>query len=813
MLIYDEETLARSRRLIESNPAMGRGWAAFAKEMEARDATWIRDARQRIAALRERWLTHGGSKLFTLGNEVRTMAKEAQNLAFYARMTDSRKAEALAAGLVSLLSEEDRWVYQSGGGRQSDLWTADIGLCLASAYDAVRHACHAEERRQIEEMLYRKAYLPLYEDWLHPTKKIHALDSMGHNWWIVCVSAAGLLLLVLEGHVPHANEALHTITEGIRAWFAYPGNVLQNKQANFGADGDYVETMGYLDYALGNFLVFEAAYRRRTGDKTLGELAVLSQIPDVYLETIYLKKDNAHTGGEHAETGKATRGSKALSEQSSVSREEVDKEIGTFHFGDEGDRKKHAYVWLRLAELQQRGELVGLFAALKGEPSEASEFAFYPENVAAQAPLSAEKEGIVVLEHSGYGFVRWQSGGERIVLAVKTGESWNHNHLDVGTFILTIGGRAFVDDSGHCAYSKPLYNAYYRQSNAHNVVLFNGHGQPPALIEEGTKFPGHMPDWLDMPGYRYLLADCAGPYSGLYRRFYRHFVCVDGAMILVDDLQAEESGAFEWLLHMPAGMKIEAGSAEPFLSVEQAEMKLRVLHPYPEEKEYVSEPGYLNSFYRGSGMEDAFPEAEYAKVRSVAEDDRIKFMSVFVLPDSERNDWTVERLSEQTETNAGYSKSSGSGKGSDIQAVSLTREDGKRIELFVNRRADGRVMHDNSHARFGTLETDAFLTVLFYERDGSLARVALHNGSYLKRGGRCLFSSLLKGSIAWDDRQGLHVAASFSADVWCYFAIDPDLNEESEPELRFDFDSGMWKRKMQAGHSEFRLNKKTEADS
>ncbi|MEJ8305468.1 heparinase II/III domain-containing protein [Saccharibacillus sacchari] len=759
MLIYDQETLARIRRLVESEPAMGRGWTVFAEKMEARDDAWVRDAKQRIAALRERWLTHGGSKLFTLGNEVRTLAKEAQNLAFYARMTDSRKAEEAVKALIFLLGEEERWVYQSGGGRQSDLWTADIGLYLAAAYDAVRNACHEEERRRIEEMLYRKAYLPLYEDWLHPAKKIHALDTMGHNWWIVCVSAAGLLLLVLEGHMPHADEALHTITESIRAWFAYPGNVLQNKQANFGADGDYVETMGYLDYALGNFLVFEAAYRKRTGDTALGELDVLNKIPDVYLETIYGKKDG---------------------------------QIGTFHFGDEGDRKKHAYVWLRVAELQQRRELIGLFAAVKGDPSEAPEFAFYPENLPAQAPVSAEKEGIVVLEHSGYGFVRWRSGGEQIVLAVKTGESWNHNHLDVGTFILTIGGHPFVDDSGHCAYSKPLYNAYYRQSAAHNVVLFNGHGQPPALIEEGTKFPGSIPDWLHMPGYEYLLADCTGPYSGLYRRFYRHFICVEGAMILVDDLQAEKNGTFEWLLHMPAGMKIKEGAAEPFLFLEQAEIKLRVLHPYPEQKEYRSEQGYLTSFYRESGLEDTFPEAKYAKIRSASEDGRIKFVSVFLLPNSEGKDWKVER-----------SQNSDTGKKADVQAISIKRAEGGHIEIFVNLRADGRVMHDNSHTVFGALETDAFLAILFYDSKGSLTRVALHNGSYIKQDGRCLFSCLLKGSAVLDYRKGLQAATSLSAEAWCYFALDQAPNQEFESGLRYDADSGMWKRKMQAGHSRF----------
>ena len=33
---------------------------------------------------------------------------------------------------------------------------------------------------------------PLAGDWLDPAKRIHALDSMGHNWWMVCVGAAGL---------------------------------------------------------------------------------------------------------------------------------------------------------------------------------------------------------------------------------------------------------------------------------------------------------------------------------------------------------------------------------------------------------------------------------------------------------------------------------------------------------------------------------------------------------------------------------------------------------------------------------------------
>ncbi len=980
MLLYDEETLARSRRLIESVPAMARGWEKFAAEMSSRDDRWLEEAREKVTLLRERWKRLGGSKLFTLGNEVRELAKQAQNLAYYARMTGSSEAERRVRSLLALLGEEERWVYQSGGGRNSDLWTADIGVYLATAYDAVRESFTPQERSAIEDRLYEKAYLPLYNDWLHPVKKIHALDTMGHNWWVVCVSAAGLLLLTLGDRVPHGKEALHAVTEGLREWFAYPGNVLQNKQANFGPDGDYVETMGYLDYALGNFLVFETAYRRRTGDETLGELPVLAKIPDVYLETIYRKKTDGEAAAQEEWSEQKTLNKGAL-EKESIRHDHVESRrmeeslltpppkeartkiqaekkqavqeterkplnslsvpggrVGTFHFGDDGDRRKHAYVWLRLADLTRRGELLGLFADIKGDPQEAAELAFYPEDLEELPPVSDEKEGIAVLEHSGYGFVRWQSGGQQIVLAVKTGESWNHNHLDAGTFMLTVGGAVYAEDSGYCAYSKPLYNGYYRQSAAHNVVLLDGRGQPPALIEEGTKFPGLIPDWLDTPDYKYLLADCTGPYSGLYRRFYRHFLGLEGAMIVIDDLQSEQGGTFEWLLHMPAGLKIMTGTAEPSLSIAGDSGEMKVLHPYPRRKEYANRAGYLHAPPRETGREDEFPEADYAGVRSRSADGRMKFVSAFLLPESGERKTTVRRLeageraaygSREAHGDSAAGKSSGSVKESnenkaemllsesnggklgigetdsaigriggddakfagmlcgleaeapvgqatsnaedleavlggalsptekaseEVQALRLERPDGEIVDVFVNPRADGRVMHENSHAVFGGLETDAFLCTLSYGEDGRLRRATLHNGSYLKLNGRCLFSSLLKASAAISYRGGeIEVSTSLSADAWCCFSAEPSPNRTageagagsatppesiahkrqantaaasfeqadgisaippaSDPaaqgvrpaDLRFDPLSGLWKRKMPAGRSSFRL--------
>jgi hypothetical protein len=111
----------------------------------------------------------------------------------------------------------------------SELNTARFCYGFGAGYDAIHGFLKPEERKRIAEGMVRLGILPTLEDWVLPEKRIHALDSMGHNWWSVCVSMAGVSCLALLGDDDRAPEWVDRISRGLAQWFDFRGSVLQNK--------------------------------------------------------------------------------------------------------------------------------------------------------------------------------------------------------------------------------------------------------------------------------------------------------------------------------------------------------------------------------------------------------------------------------------------------------------------------------------------------------------------------------------------------------------------------------------------------------
>ena len=92
-----------------------------------------------------------------------------------------------------------------------------------------------------------------------------------------------------------------------------------------------------------------------------------------------------------------------------------------------------------------------------------------------------------------YGDIGWaslRSSWDRnaTLLGVKSGYTWNHSHADAGSFLLFHRGEYLLNDSGKCTYGRLEYDGYYRQSQAHNVVLL--------IIDDLKTFvPGKF-EWL-----------------------------------------------------------------------------------------------------------------------------------------------------------------------------------------------------------------------------------------------------------------------------------------------------------------------------
>ena len=77
---------------------------------------------------------------------------------------------------------------------------------------------------------------------------------------------------------------------------------------------------------------------------------------------------------------------------------------------------------------------------------------------------------------------------------------------------------------GRCWYANPEYRNYFFQSEAHNVVLFNGKGQRREQQYYGSTLRGYLHYLLDAGNIKYVLANGTGPYSDQFSRNFRHFL-------------------------------------------------------------------------------------------------------------------------------------------------------------------------------------------------------------------------------------------------------------------------------------------------
>ena len=96
------------------------------------------------------------------------------------------------------------------------------------------------------------------------------------------------------------------------------------------------------------------------------------------------------------------------------------------------------------------------------------------------------------------------------MLAVKSGHTWNHSHADANSFIVFHKGVDIIKDGGNCWYPNPAYRNYFFQSQAHNVVLFNGEGQPREQQYSGSTLRGNLYHLLDAGNVKYVLANGTG---------------------------------------------------------------------------------------------------------------------------------------------------------------------------------------------------------------------------------------------------------------------------------------------------------------
>jgi hypothetical protein len=421
----------------------------------------------------------------------------------------------------------------------SELATAKLGSGYAAGYDALRGSLSDVERKTTADVMVRLAILPTLKDWVLPGNRIHSLDSMGHNWWGVCVSGAGLCALALLGDDPRVQGWIDAIDAGFKQWFDYQGNVLQNRVATFQRSGPSYEGVGYTDYGVHEYLNYRLAWQNTYPGRKAAHMIPLDHLSRYLLHTLY----------------PTSSGFYAVNFNDSALELDSTRIVMLLIACGLGTPESSRY--LELVHTQPQGALLSLLRQYSRPPS------------------SAEVPNSYAYPDMGWAMLRSSWEDDATLLAMKSGYTWNHAHADAGSFILFKQGVPLIIDSGHCAYYRPEYTTYYRRSKAHNVILFDGAGQPEDDLFLGCKFPGHLHGLIDGLGLKYIYADATGPMARWFIRNYRHWCWTGDVILIFDDVRAHTPGQMDWLLHYDGnyitepggGVRIKNGVAEAIVKM------------------------------------------------------------------------------------------------------------------------------------------------------------------------------------------------------------------------------------------------------
>lgn len=557
--------------------------------------------------------------------------------AYYATGDESYLTRAHAQMLSAI--EDPHW--ENRDFTSTDLHTAALCVGMADGYSLFADKIPAEDRDRILHETWRRGIAPIIRQWVAPGHKVHAFDTMGHNWWPVCVASGALAAVVMCGDlaargISEAETLLRYAVDGLREWFAYPGNPMNAKPPSFD-HGAFYEGMNYIDYLLHEYLHFAIVYRAIRGEHPFDDVPYLRDCAEFMLHASYESSRGAQS--YHVDFGDADCCGYKYAP------------LYLMAYGVESPA-------LRRYILRHREKTADPLLRLRAYD------AVYSGEAAPLSALSAcyDKVGWAIFRDS------WEP--DAVMLAVKCGDTWNHAHADAGHFILYRNGINEIHDSGcPVSYSSPLYIPYYTDSIAHNTVLFEGRGQDfRDNYKNHAHNPGKLYNYVDKPGFRYIVADTTGPMSRYFRKHHRHFVWVDGAIVIYDDIECYTCGRVSFVLHA------------------EEQNCHRMLTPHTTE---IHE-GWRNE----EDIRGEYPDRYKRFTMDTDSEGHAKFISVLLLDES------ITPVLEQVEN--AYAAAAEEAKTSYRLTLGET-------VVYINTRADGKVVHRNCDNLFDGIYTDAEL--------------------------------------------------------------------------------------------------------
>ena len=591
---------------------------------------------------------------------------------------------------------------------RSQLATAKANYNMAVAFDAIYPDINDEMRTNLAKCIYEAGIVPTIHDWLDPTTRHHTINSMGHNYWMACIGNCAIACMSIIGEMPDVKRWIEAADRAVTEWCAFDGDMYQNKPKSIDK-GAYYESVNYANYGMSQYLL----YRYAKGNYYGGEYDLTDDdrlIAEYFMHACYPVSDG---------------------------------KMPSLYFGD-GDEYSNGEMCVKLLyEMGIRDDNM-LWYLSKITPNQ------HREGLALDSPLgiliTPDFDDMPACPHlpksiaylsNGWASVRDSWDDNSTMLGVKCGHTWNHAHADAGSFIIYHNGYPVVKDAGNCWYPNENYRKYFFQSEAHNVLMLDGRAQPTEQQYQGSYCDGKISEVTEGDNIRFVSADATGPTGKYFHRNIRSFLWIDNVVLVIDDARSYEYGEYSWCLH--PGMASRKKGIDIMIDNGGYEAAVRPLWP-----EYLTESDFEHDF--PFNLKLAVHQAPKAKQLSETESyytisdpqkrNEEKFVTAIILPDANGKRPDVTRVEM-------------------IDGCGVRIEDGEMVtDVFINKRADGHIMHRNSCHTLGAFDTDAYILAYSYHKDcepecKDISRCLIVYGSYLRdhTGGKSLLDSYTKQTM------------------------------------------------------------------
>lgn len=351
------------------------------------------------------------------------------------------------------ICEETNWVLPAHENDPIDLFAAETGFLLAELLAVLGDTLDAEVRSRVRLEIERR----IFEPYLHFHRRAIWWYKGRLNWNGVCNSSIAATFLLLDPEPGRAAHALAVALAGLRVYL----------DTAFEQDGSSTEGVGYWYYGLINFVALAEMLRARTA----GAIDLL---------------DSPHIRNIAAFPAKML-----LPDSSFIPFSDCDEII---HF--------EPGIIARLAERTNEPSLWQLLTPpALGEghrwfPMHLRDILWWDGRYQSPGPVD---DAYLPLGGLARLTARTPQGRPMVVALKASHNDENHNHNDIGSFILHVDGETLLTDPGKGLYTRQYfgperYENIFANAYGHAVPRIGGHLQP-----EGRQFYGEFVN-VDLSG-------------------------------------------------------------------------------------------------------------------------------------------------------------------------------------------------------------------------------------------------------------------------------------------------------------------------